>query len=149
MPPDKLFSHVRSDTLKRMYVTRRLGKNTVQHEDVQDVPRIAVITKPVTRTHAGTGCEQNCRRGKRVFRQETITLDARNQEKSIDQVTNVLCQRNGIPPKKFWRMGEEDVTMRQNISDTSGASSSNARRGPVMHIIDGRGNEPQMSKQTM
>ena len=46
MPPDKLFfprtfryavENVRHETF---------GKNTVQHEDVQDVPRMAFITKP-------------------------------------------------------------------------------------------------------
>ena len=41
------------------------------------------------------------------------------------------------PPEKFWRMGEEDVTMKQDITATSGASSS----------IDRPGNEPQMYKQ--
>ena len=39
------------------------------------------------------------------------------------------------PPKKvFQRMDEEDVTMRQDITTTSGASSSSARRGPAMDI---------------
>ena len=75
MPPDRLVTQVRSDKLKRMYVTRGLGKKD-GHLVVQDVPRLAVITKPVTRTQTGTGCAQNSR----------ATL----------QATNVLCQRNGI-----------------------------------------------------
>ena len=55
MPPDR----VRSDALKRMYVTKGLERSTAQHLVVQDVRRLAVITKPVTQTHAGAGCAQN------------------------------------------------------------------------------------------
>ena len=38
------------------------------------------------------------------------------------------------PEKVLRRMDEEDVTMRQDITATSGASSSSASRGPAMDI---------------
>ena len=125
MPPDRLVTLVRSDTLKRMYAT-----------SVQDVPRLAVITKPVTRTHAGTGCAQNWRRTTK--RKESILPENKhvwmegNRSFPLHQATNVLCQRNGIAHQKIWRMGEEDVTMKQDITATGGASSSSASRGPAM-----------------
>ena len=110
----------------------------VQHLDVQDVPLLAVITKPVTRTHAGTGCAQNWRR---VKSEENILPEDRhvwmqgNRRNPLHQATNVLCQRNGIAHQKnASRMGEEDVTMRQDITATSGASSSSASRGPAMDV---------------
>ena len=65
IPPDRLVTQIRSDTLKRKYVTRGLGNMSRPTLGVQDVPRLAVITKPVTRTHAGTGCVQNWRRVKK------------------------------------------------------------------------------------
>ena len=100
MPPDRLVTQVRSDTLKRMYVTREVWeRSTVQHLVVQDVPRLAVITKPVTRTHAGTGCAQNWRR---VKREESILPENKhvwmqgNKSNPLHQATNALCQRTGV-----------------------------------------------------
>ena len=83
--------------------------------------RLAVITKPVTQTHAGTGCAQNWRRVKR----EQARVDARKQEQSSSH-KRAVSEEWDRPPEKFWRMGEEDVTMRQDITATSGASSSSA-----------------------
>ena len=99
IPPDRLVTQVRSDTLKRMYVTRGLGKKYGPTPGCPDVPRMAVITKPVTRTHAGTGCAQNWRR---VKREESILPKNKhvwmqgNKSNPLHQATNVLCQRNGI-----------------------------------------------------
>ena len=97
------------------------AKNTVRHLDVQDVQRLAVITKPITQTHAGTVCAQNWRRVKR----EQARVDARKQEQSSSHKRGV-SEEWDRPPEKFWRMGGEDVTMRQDITATSGASSSSA-----------------------
>ena len=45
------------------------------------------------------------------------------------------CVRGmGTPTRKIWRVGEEDVTMRQDVTATSGASSSIASRGPAKDI---------------
>ena len=44
----------------------------------------------------------------------------------------VVSEEWDHPPEKFWRMSEEDVTMRQDITATRGASSSSASRGPAM-----------------
>ena len=92
MPPDRLVAQVRSDTLKRMNVERGLGKKYGPTPG-WPVPRLAVITKPVTRTHAGDRMRAELRRMKK--------------EESI-------LPKNKHP--KFWRMGEEDVTMRQDVS---------------------------------
>ena len=71
----------------------------VQHLVVQDVPRLTVITKPVTRTHAGTGCVQNWRRVKRAEsilpENEHVWMQG-NRSNPPHQATNVLSQRNGI-----------------------------------------------------
>ena len=66
--------------------------------DVQDVPRLAVITKPVTRKHAGTGCVQNWRRvkeGREYLAREQGWMQ-RNKSNPLHHATNVLCQRSGI-----------------------------------------------------
>ena len=58
-----------------------------------------VITKPVTRTHAGTGCEQNWRRVKRedcILPENKHVWMQGNESNPLHQATNVLCQRNGI-----------------------------------------------------
>ena len=84
------------------------AKSAVQHLDVQDVPRLAVITKPVTRTHAGTGRAQNWRRAKK----EKILLPENkhvwmqgNRSNPLHQATNVLCQRTGIAHQKILANG--------------------------------------------
>ena len=58
-----------------------------------------------------------------------------NRSNPLHQATNVLCQRKGIVHQKVLRqMDEEDVTMKQDVTATSGASSSSASRGPAMDI---------------
>ena len=58
-----------------------------------------------------------------------------NRRNLLHRATIVLCQRNGSPTRKTLRqMDEEDVTMRQDITATSGASSSSASRGPATDI---------------
>ena len=77
--------------------TFRYVEDNVRHEG-------AVITKPVTRTHAGTGCSQNWRR---VKQEESILPENKhvwmqgNRSKPLHQATNVLCQWNGIVHQKI------------------------------------------------
>ena len=54
-----------------------------------------------------------------------------NKSNLPHQATNVLEWDR--PPKRFWRKGEEDVTMRQDITAPSGAPSSSASKG---HAVD-------------
>ena len=97
IPPDRLATQVRSDTLKRMYVTRSLGKKCGPTPGCPGCA-LAVITKPVTRTHAGTGCAQNWRRVKKeeCISPENKHLWMQGNRSNPLQATNVLCQRNGI-----------------------------------------------------
>ena len=133
MPPDRLVTQVRSDTLKRMYVTRGLGRSAVQHLVVQYVPQLAVITRPGTRTHAGTGCVQNWRRVKRaesILPENKARVDARKHEQSSSSSNKrAVSEEWDRTPEESWRMGKEDVTMKQDITATSGASSSSSSRG--------------------
>ena len=136
MPPDRLVTQVRSDTLNRMYVTS------------QDVPRFG---SHHLASHSDT-CRDRMRaelekseEGREFLAREQARVDARKQEQSSSSShKRAVSQEWDGPPEKFWRMGKEDVTMRQDITATSGASSSSASRGPAM---DTPGNEPQMYKQ--
>ena len=105
----------------------------VQHLDVQDVPRLAVITEQVTRTRAGTGSAQNWMR---VKREESILPENKYGWmpgiKSSSRHKRAVPEEWDHPPEKFWRIGEEDVTTRQDITATSGAPSSSASRGHSM-----------------
>ena len=99
MPPDSLVTQVRSDTLKRMCVTRGLGKKYGPTPGCPECATIGSHHQAVTRTHAGTGCAQNWRRVKRA---ESILPENKhvwmqgNRSNPLHQATNVLCQRNGI-----------------------------------------------------
>ena len=62
-------------------------------------------------------------------------MDARKQEQpSSSSHKRAVSEERDRPPEKFWRMGEEDVAMRQDVTATSGASSSSASRGPAMDV---------------
>ena len=64
---------------------------------------------------------------------EQARVDARKQTQSSSSSHNrAVSEERDRSPEKFWQMGEENVTMRQDITATSGASSSNASRGPAM-----------------
>ena len=59
-----------------------------------------------------------------------------NRRNPLHQETNVPCQRKEISSteKVLVRIYEEEVAMRQDITATSGASSSSASREPAMDI---------------
>ena len=123
MPPDRLVTQVRSDTLKRKYVTRGMCY------DWRSSPSQSL-------GHMQGGCAQNWRRVKKeesIFSREKARVDARKQEQpTLSSHKRAVPEEWDRPPEKFWRMGEEDVTMRQDITATSGSSSSSASRGPAM-----------------
>ena len=71
--------------------------------------------------------------GREYFAREQARVEARKQEQpSSSSQKRVVSVEWDRPPEKFWRMSEEDVTMKQDITATSGASSFSASRGPAM-----------------
>ena len=100
-----------------------------QQLDVQDVPRWQ------SSPSQSLGHVQNWRRvkGAEYLAREQARVDARKQEQpSSSSQKRAVSEEWDRPPEKFWRKGEEDVTMKQDITATSGASSSSASRGPAM-----------------
>ena len=144
MPPDRLVTQVRSDTLKRMYVTRGLGKKCTLS---------ATIGSHHQASHSDT-CRDRMRaelekseEGREHFAREQARVDARKQEHSSSSShKRAVSEEWDRPPEKFWRMDEEDVTMKQDITATSGASSSSAEDLPWTPKGHRPGNEPQMFK---
>ena len=136
MPPDRLVTQVRSDTLKRMYVTRGLGK---KYGPTPGCPGCATVGSHHQASHSDT-CRDRMRaelekseEGREYLAREQARVDARKQEQSSSSShKRAVSEEWDRPPEKFWRMGEEDVTMKQDITATSGASSSSASRGPAM-----------------
>ena len=136
MPPDRLVTQVRSDTLKRMYFTRGLGKKYVP---TPGCPGCATFGSHHQASHSNT-CRDRIRaelekseEGRESLAREQARVDARKQEQpSSSSQKRALSEEWDRPPEKFWRMGEEDVTMTQDITATSGASSSSASKGPAM-----------------
>ena len=136
MPPDRLVTQVRSNTLKRMYVTRGLGK---KYGPTPGCPGCATIGSHHQASHSDT-CRDRMRaelvkseEGREYLAREQARVDARKQEQpSSSSHKRAVSEEWDRPPEKFWRMGEEDVTMRQDITATSGASSSSASRGAAM-----------------
>ena len=99
MPPDRLSTQVRSDTLKRMYVTRGLGK---KYGPTPGCPGCATIGSHHQASRLDT-CRSRTRaelekseEGKEYLAREQSRVDARKQEETGDQATSVLSQRNGI-----------------------------------------------------
>ena len=73
--------------------------------------------------------------GREYLAREQARVDARKQEQpSSSTHKRAVSEEWDRPSEKFKRMGEEDVTMRQDVTATSGASSSSASRGPTMDI---------------
>ena len=135
-PPDRLANQVRSDTLKRMYVTRGLGK---KYGPTPGCPGCATIGSHHQASHSET-CRDRMRtelgkseEGRQYLAKPQARVDARKQEQSSSH-KRAVSEEWDRPPEKFWRMGEEDVTMRQDITATKDASSSSASRGPAMDI---------------
>ena len=133
MPRDRLVTQVRSDTLKRMYVTRGLGK---KHGPTPGCPGCATIGSHQQASHSDT-CRDRMRaelgkseEGREYLAREQARVNARKKEQPCSSShKRAVSEEWDRPPEKFWRMGEEGVTMRQDITATSGSSSSSALRG--------------------
>ena len=128
MPPDRLVTQVRSDALKGMYVTRGLGK---KYGPTPGCPGCATIGIHHQASHSDT-CRARMRAEleKEYLSRELARVDARKQEQPSSSSHNrAVSEEWDRSPENFWRMGEEDVTMRQDITATSGSSSSSASRG--------------------
>ena len=132
MPPDRLVTQVRSDTLKRMYVTRGLGK---KYGPTPGCPGCATVGSHHQASHSDT-CRDRTRaelekteEGREYLAREQARVEARKQEQpSSSSQKRAMLEEWDRPPQKFWRMGEEDVTMKQDTTATSGDSSSSASR---------------------
>ena len=137
MPLDRFVTQVPSDTLKRMYATRGLGN---KYGPTPGCPGCATIGSHHQASHSDT-CRNRMRaelekseEGREYLARERARVDARKQEQSSSSShKRAVSEGWDRPPEKFWRMGEEDVTLRQDITATSGASSSSASRGPAMN----------------
>ena len=80
----------------------------VQRLDVQDAPRLAVLTKPVTRMHAGTRCAQNLKRVKkqRVSCQRTSTCECKETRTTLFIKPQLCCVRGmGSPTREILAIG--------------------------------------------
>ena len=136
MPPDRFVTQVRSDTLKRMYVTRGLGK---KYGPTLGCAGCATIGSRHQASHSDT-CRDRMRaelerseEGREYLARKQARVDARKQEQpSSSSHKRAVSEEWCRPPDTFWRMGEEEVTMRQDITATSGVSSSSESRGPAM-----------------
>ena len=85
MPPDRLANQVRSDTLKRMYVTRGLGK---KYGPTPGCPGCATIGSHHQASHCDT-CRDRTRaelekseEGREYLAREQARVDARKHEQS-------------------------------------------------------------------
>ena len=115
MPPDRLVTQVRSDTLKRMHVTIGLGK---KYGPTPGCPvGCATIGRHHHASHSDT-CGDKMRtelekseEGREYLAREQARVDARRQEPPSSSTTNVLCQRNRIAHQK--KSGEWVKRMRR------------------------------------
>ena len=102
MPPDRLVTQGRSDTLKRMYVTRGLGK---KYGPTPGCPGCATVGSHHEASHSDT-CRECVQNWRRVKRAESILPENKhlwmqgNKSNPLHQATNGLCQRNGIAHKR-------------------------------------------------
>ena len=73
--------------------------------------------------------------GREYLAREQARVDARKQEQSSSSShKRAVSDEWDRTPEKFWRMGEEDVTTRRDVTATNAASSSDVSRGPAMDI---------------
>ena len=97
MPPDRLVTQERPDTLKRMYVTRGLGQ---KYGPTPGCPGCATIGRHHQASHSDP-CGDRMR-AELEKSEESILPENKhvwmqgNQSNPLHQATNVLCQRNGI-----------------------------------------------------
>ena len=76
---------------------------------------------------------EKSKEGREYLAREQARVDTKKQEQpSSSSHKRAVLEEWDRPPEKFWRMGEVDVTMKQDITDTNGASSSSASRRPAM-----------------
>ena len=115
------------------------------------MPRFAIITKPVTRTHAGTGCAQKWRRVKKaesILPEDKHVWMQGNKSNLLHQATNMLCHRNGIAHQKDlangWRGCDNETGCHR---DTWCFILRCKQRTPWTSKVDRPGNELPMSKQ--
>ena len=73
--------------------------------------------------------------GREYLAREQARVNARKQEQPPSSShKRAVSEEGDRPPENFWRRGQEDVTLKQDVTATSGASSSSASRGPAMDI---------------
>ena len=101
VPPERLVTQVRSDTLKRMYITRGLGQ---EYGPTPGCPGCATIGSHHQASHSGT-CRDRKRaelekseEGREYLAREQARVDARKQSNPLHQATNVLCQEEWDRP---------------------------------------------------
>ena len=126
--------------------TFRYVEENVRHErfgkEVRSntwLSRMCTVGSHHQRSHSDTcrdrmGAElERSEEGREYLAREQARVVTRKQEQpSSSSHKRAVSDEWDRPPEKFWRMGEEDVTMRQDLTATSGASSSSASRGPAM-----------------
>ena len=100
MPPDRLVTQVRSDTLKRMSRHERFGTAVRSNTWLSRMCHDWQSSPSQSLGHMqGQGAQQNWRR---VKREDSILPENKhvwmqgNKSNPLHQATNVLCQRNGI-----------------------------------------------------
>ena len=107
MPPDRLVTQVRSDTLKRMYVPRGLGK---KYAPTPGCPGCASSHHQAS--HSDT-CRDRMRaelekseEGRECLAKEQARVDARKQERSSSTThKRTVSEEWDRPPENFRRMG--------------------------------------------
>ena len=111
MPPDRFDTQVRVDTLKRMYITRGLGK---KYGPTPGCPGCATVGSHHQASHSDT-CRDRMRaelekseEGREYLAREQARVDARKQKQpSSSSHKRAMSEDWDCPPEKFWRMGEE------------------------------------------
>ena len=106
MPSDRLVTQVRSDTLKRMYVTRGLGK---KYGPTPGCPGCPAIGSHHQASHSDT-CRDRMRtelerseEGREYLAREQARVDARKQEQpSSSSQKRAVSEEWGSPTRKFW-----------------------------------------------
>ena len=103
MPPDRLVAQVRSDPLKRMYVTRDLGK---KHGPTPGCPGCATIGSHHQASHSDT-CRNRMRaelekseEGREYLAREQARVDARKQDQSSSSHKRAVSEKWDRPPEK-------------------------------------------------
>ena len=122
-----------------MYVTRGLGK---KYGPTPGCPGCTTVGSHHEASYSDT-CRDRMRaeleeskKGREYLAREQARVDSRKQAQSVSSShKRAVSEGWDRPPEKVLRrMDEEDVAMRQDITATSGASSSSASRKPAMDI---------------